>query len=136
MLILEQAARREAEKANSHKDQFLATVSHELRTPLSAILLWAKMLRQGVLSEDEQTEAYEAIERGADSQRQLLDDLLETSRITSGKVRLEPAEVELPEIVRMAVDRIMPTAREKGVAVEAKLADDLPPVILDPDRIG
>jgi signal transduction histidine kinase len=94
LLERERSARAEAENATRLKDQFLATLSHELRTPLSAILVWAKMLRQDLVDASERQEGFEVIERSAEAQRQLLDDLLDTSRIATGKVRLERTDTD------------------------------------------
>jgi two-component system CheB/CheR fusion protein len=135
LLLREQAARRDAETAIRLKDQFLATLSHELRTPLSAILVWARMLRDDICNDDEWEEGLHVIERSAEAQRQLLDDLLDTSRIASGKLRLERTRTELLPIVRSAMDAIMPTAREKGVTIETDLAPDAEIVSADPNRL-
>jgi signal transduction histidine kinase/CheY-like chemotaxis protein len=119
-----QQARIEAETASRIKDEFLATISHELRTPLNAILGWAGMLRRSSLDDAELKRAIEIIERNAKSQSQLIEDLLDVSRIITGKLRLDVRPVELPPIIEGAVDVVRPSAEAKGVRLE---------VILDPD---
>src|SRR5215470_6159828 len=85
LLIAERTARGEAERANQAKDEFLASLSHELRTPLSSILGWARMLRTGALGDDKRAQALDAIERNSQRQAQLIEDLLDVSRIATGK---------------------------------------------------
>jgi PAS domain S-box-containing protein len=121
LLARELTARREAEAASRAKDAFLATVSHELRTPLSPILAWANLLRRGRLGPEQAQRALTTIERNASVQAQLIDDLLDVSRIVSGKLRLERHALELAPVVREAVEVVLPAARAKGVKVEAEL---------------
>jgi signal transduction histidine kinase len=104
LLESERAARSEAERASRMKDEFLATLSHELRTPLNAVLGWANTLRAGHLSPEELAEGLETIERNASVQAQLIDDLLDMSRIISGKVRLDVQRIDLPAIVAASVE--------------------------------
>jgi CheY-like chemotaxis protein len=106
-----------AEEANRLKDEFLAVVSHELRTPLNAILGWARMLRAGSLSADDVPRALETIERNAQAQAQLIEDLLDVSRIVSGKLRLEMRTVDISEVVREALETVRPTADARGVTL-------------------
>jgi signal transduction histidine kinase/CheY-like chemotaxis protein len=113
----EQAARMTAERANRLKDEFLAIVSHELRTPLNSILGWADMLRRGRLEEPQRARAFQAIYDGARRQAQLIDDLLDVSRIMSGKLRLELTAVELRLIVHDAVQAMQPVADAKNVRI-------------------
>src|SRR5204863_329332 len=108
-------ARAAAEAASRAKDAFLATVSHELRTPLSPILAWSRMLRQGTLGEEKTRRALEVIERCARSQAQLVEDLLDVSRIISGKLRLEVRPVTLAPVVQAAVEVVRPAAEAKGL---------------------
>src|SRR5215468_11304665 len=115
LLIREQAAREQAESANRVKDEFLAVVSHELRTPLTAISGWAHLLLEGKLAEAAQLRALQAIQRQARSQRQLIDDLLDVSRIVSGKLRLDWHEVEPTKIIEAAIDVVRPTAEAKNI---------------------
>src|SRR5688572_11484566 len=116
------AALAAAEEANRLKDEFLAVVSHELRTPLNAILGWARMLRAGSLSTDDVPRALETIERNAQAQAQLIEDLLDVSRIVSGKLRLEMRTVDLGEVVREALETVRPTADARGVTLTPALA--------------
>ncbi|HJQ79587.1 MAG TPA: chemotaxis protein CheB [Lacipirellulaceae bacterium] len=131
----EKAARLEAENATRLKDQFLAMLSHELRTPIASILVWARMLRENRCDADEQKEGIEVIERSAEAQTQLLDDLLDTSRIASGKVRLERSETNFRDVVQLAIEGAAPLAKKKGVAINAELAKDCGVIDADPDRL-
>ena len=99
LLASAQAARAEADTANSLKDEFLATVSHELRTPLTAILGWSQMLASGTLDEQESKRAVETISRNARAQREIIDDLLDISRIITGKLRLEVRSIDRKSVV-------------------------------------
>ncbi len=121
LLAQEQEARQQAEAASRLKDEFLAVVSHELRTPLTAILGWSRLLRQGGRSAAEQTRAIEAIERNAAAQARLVADLLDVSRIMTGKLRLEVHPVDLTAVVLAAVEAIRPAAEAKGVALDVAL---------------
>ena len=121
LLVREQAARAEAEAASRAKDDFLATVSHELRAPLSAILGWTRMLRTSRLAPDAIARALETIERNVHQQTQLINDLLDVSRIVSGKIPIETEPVDLGAVVRASVESIRPTAATKGVVVDAKV---------------
>jgi signal transduction histidine kinase/DNA-binding response OmpR family regulator len=118
MLIREQAARAEAEQANRTKDEFLATLSHELRTPLTAILGWSHLLQTKTLDQENMERALETIERNARSQSQLIDDLLDVSRIITGKLRIDMRPVELVSIIEAAIDSMRPTAQAKSIKFE------------------
>jgi signal transduction histidine kinase/PleD family two-component response regulator len=122
LLIREQAARAEAEAANRNKDEFLATLSHELRTPLTAMLGWSHLLRTRNLNETDTIRAIDTIERNAKSQSQLIDDLLDVSRIITGKLQIDRAPVDLSTVVEAAVDAMRPAAEAKsiqfGISVE------------------
>jgi PAS domain S-box-containing protein len=118
LLAIEQEARRQAEAASRMKDEFLATVSHELRTPLTAILGWATMLHRGKLNEPDVTRALETIERNAMAQAQLVEDLLDVSRIISGKLRLDVKPIELVPVIKAAIDSVLPAARAKGINLQ------------------
>jgi len=131
----EQVARLEAEAANKAKDEFLAVVSHELRTPLGAILIWTQLLRQESVDEATVARALGIIERSTKSLAQLLDDLLDVSRIVSGKIRLEPRAVDLPSVLQVAVEGAQPAAEQKGLRIEAALERPLIPVSGDPGRL-
>jgi PAS domain S-box-containing protein len=132
---LAQREKRRVEEANRAKDEFLAAVSHELRTPLNAILGWARLLRTGQLPGDKRDHALETIERNAVIQAQLIDDLLDISRIVSGKLRLEQRDVDLAAVVQAAIDSVKPLAQSKGVAIESELDHPGGPILGDPDRL-
>jgi len=123
LVAREQAARREAESANRSKDEFLATVSHELRTPLTAILGWAQMLRSERLPPDRGRHAIEVIERSARAQRQLIDDLLDVSRIVSNRLRIAREPIRLAAIVEAALDTVRPQAAERKIEIETQLEE-------------
>ena len=118
ILVREQAARAEAELANRTKDEFLATLSHELRTPLSAILGWSHLVRTGKLDEPQMARAFETIERNARSQSQLIDDLLDVSRIITGKLQIEPSPVDLAAVIEATTDAVRPAMEAKGIELE------------------
>jgi len=121
MLIRERAARADAEQANRTKDEFLATLSHELRTPLSAILGWSHLVRTGKLDEPQMSRAFETIERNARSQSQLIDDLLDVSRIITGKLQIEPRAVDVCAVVEAASDAVRPSIEAKDIKFETVL---------------
>ncbi|MGH7263329.1 MAG: ATP-binding protein, partial [Candidatus Rokuibacteriota bacterium] len=131
----EQAARAEAEAANRAKDEFLATVSHELRTPLMAMVGWVQLLRAAPLDEAMRARALETISRNARIQTQLVDDLLDVSRIISGKLRLEPRPVDLAAVVAAAVDAVRPAAHAKGIALDTAVDGQVGAVAGDADRL-
>jgi PAS domain S-box-containing protein len=122
LLARESAARQQAEEANRLKDEFLATVSHELRTPLSAMLGWVQLLRTRRLPPDKQTQALETIERNARFQTQLIEDLLDVSRILSGKLRLEVEPVDVGQVVEQALETVRPAAEAKGIRLQTAIA--------------
>lgn len=121
LLVLEQAARAEAENANRTKDEFLATLSHELRTPLTSILGWSHLMRTGNLDDPELGRAVDTIERNARAQSQLIDDLLDVSRITSGKLRIEPYRVDVCSVVTAAVEAARPSFEAKSIKFEVDM---------------
>jgi signal transduction histidine kinase/DNA-binding response OmpR family regulator len=121
LLVREQAARAEAEAANRTKDEFLATLSHELRTPLTAVLGWAHLLRSGKLTDETAANALETIERNARAQSQLIDDLLDVSRIITGKLSLDTRAIELAPIVEAAINSVRPAAQAKNIQLHADL---------------
>jgi PAS domain S-box-containing protein len=121
LLVNEQASRMEAEAANRSKDLFLATLSHEVRTPLNAILGWATILRGEKPTEADLTEGMEVIERNCKVQAQLIDDVLDISRIVSGKLLLEIHPCELTDVIKAAIDVVRPAAEAKGVQFETTL---------------
>jgi PAS domain S-box-containing protein len=125
----------EREQADHAKDQFLATLSHELRTPLTAILGWTRMLRSGRLDAATQTTALETIERNTRLQTQLIEDLLDVSRIISGKLQLDRQPVELAAVVEAAVQSLKSVADAKGVALRLSVAEGDDLVEGDPQRL-
>ena len=131
LLERERAARADAEIANRAKDEFLATVSHELRTPLSAILGWARAVRRGVSTPER---AFEIIERNALAQAHLIDDVLDLSRIISGKLRLEPSRTRLEEPIRAAVEALRPAADAKHIELATRI-EPLGEIVADAERI-
>jgi PAS domain S-box-containing protein len=135
LLERERQAHAEAQAANRAKDAFLATVSHELRTPLNAILGWAKMLRMGQLEPGRQERALEVIERNAQTQVRLIEDLLDISRVTTGKLRLEMQTIDLGPVLLAALDSVRPAADAKGVTIETQLAPFPGLVMGDAERL-
>jgi signal transduction histidine kinase/DNA-binding response OmpR family regulator len=126
---------KEAQEANRQKDQFLATVSHELRTPLQAMLSWTSILRSQSLEPALLAKGLDVIERSANAQRQLIDDLLEVSRIVNNKLRLELATVSLRDVVRSAVEAARPVAAAKGVVLVADGGGADVHLVGDPHRL-
>jgi PAS domain S-box-containing protein len=135
LLSSEKLARNDAERANRLKDEFLATISHELRNPLNAILGWAHMMRLGKLTAANTERAVETIYRNAKSQSQLVADLLDVSRIISGKLRLDVRTVDLISIVTAAVDSIRPAADAKSIRLQTMLDPAAGPISGDADRL-
>jgi PAS domain S-box-containing protein len=123
------------QETNRLKDEFLASLSHELRTPLNAILGYARMLRSGMLGADKQDKAIETIDRNATSLAQIVEDILDVSRIISGKIRLDVRPVDLPQVVQNALDAVTPAADARGVRLEAVLDPSAGPVSGDPERL-
>jgi PAS domain S-box-containing protein len=134
-LAREQVARAEAEAANRAKDEFVATVSHELRTPLNAILGWSRIIRNSKLDEQGFSRALDTIERNAKLQVQLIDDLLDVSRIISGKLRLTVVPLELAPVIEAAIDAIRPAAEAKNIRMQVMLDSNTGLVSGDPDRL-
>ena len=134
LLSGEKTARAEAEKANRMKDEFLATLSHELRTPLSSILGWSRLLKDGKIAPEQTGRAIETIERNAKAQSQLIEDILDVSRITSGKLRLDVRPVELDAVIEMAIESIRPAAEAKNIRLQ-RIIDSNAIVSGDPDRL-
>jgi signal transduction histidine kinase/ActR/RegA family two-component response regulator len=135
LLAVAERARAEAEASNRAKDQFLAVLSHELRTPLHAIVGWVRLLREGVLSPEKREHAIETIERNAMAQTRIIEDLLDVSRMVSGKLRLSVRDVALAPPLRAAVEAVRPMADARGVVVDTVLDEDLLRARVDPDRI-
>jgi PAS domain S-box-containing protein len=135
LLEREKQVREEAETANRMKDHLLAVVSHELRTPLTSILGWARLLQTQELDEATRSRAVGVIVRSASAQAQLVEDLLDLSRIVTGRMHLTFERCDLPGIVEGALDAVRPAADAKGIALIATLAASVGPVLCAPDRI-
>jgi PAS domain S-box-containing protein len=135
LLESERVARNEAERMSQMKDEFLASLSHELRTPLSAILGWTHILRRGAKSPADVERGISTIERNARIQAQLIEDLLDMSRITSGKLRLDVQSVEPAAFIESAVETMRPAAEAKGIRLEKILDPAAGPISGDPSRL-
>src|SRR6185312_7848728 len=131
----ERAARSEAERLSHVKDEFLATLSHELRTPLNAIQGWASLLREGKVKPEDHEHGLEAIERNVRIQMQLVNDLLDMSRIISGKVHLEVQPIHLHEIVNNAIEAVHQSADAKNIRIRKMLDSRIGLVRGDPNRL-
>lgn len=131
----ERAARAEAETANRAKDEFLAVLSHELRTPLTSILGWARLLLSSRLDEERATRALESIERNARLQAQLIGDLLDVSRIVTGKLELDRRAVDLPAVIEAAIEAARPALDAKGLRLTRALSPPTSPILGDPARL-
>lgn len=134
-LMHEQMARADAENANRMKDEFLATVSHELRTPLTAIMGWSHMMRKGNLDEVTMARAIATIERNAKSQAQLVEDILDVSRMIMGKLRLNITPVDLAAVINAAIDSVQLAADSKGIKLEVTLDPSARHTIGDANRL-
>jgi len=135
LLDSERSARAEAERVSRMKDEFLATLSHELRTPLNAIMGWSQILAEGGRDAQDMTEGLKTIERNARAQSQIMEDLLDMSRIISGKIRLNVQRLDLASIVQAAVDAVRPAADAKGIRLQVVLDSYAGPVSGDPTRL-
>jgi len=128
-------SRRKLDEANRAKDEFLATLSHELRTPLNAILGWVRLLRSGTLDAAGASRGPEVIERNTRLLAQLIEDLLDVSRIVTGKLRLEARSVDLVSVIVAAMEAVQTAAEAKGIRLETSLDAALGPVSADPNRL-
>lgn len=126
---------QEAREANRLKDEFLATVSHELRTPLNAMTGWIHLLRSGKLDPKTTERAMETLQRNAKSQSQLINDILDVSRIITGKLQLEVRPIDLAPIIHAAVEVVRPAADAKGIVLRSRLAPGIDQVMADPGRL-
>jgi len=135
LLVIAQEAREEAEASNRMKDQFLAIVSHELRTPLNSIQGWARLLQAGGLDDAARARAVEVIIRNTSTQTQLVEDLLDLSRVVTGRMRLTFEPCELGSLVTDAVDAVRPAADAKGVALVTVPGPDAGTISGSPDRL-
>lgn len=134
-MLREQVARQQAEAANRMKDEFLATLSHELRTPLNSILGWARLLRTRNFDVETTAKALETIERNSKLQAQLIEDILDVSRIVRGKLRLTLCPVNLASAIEAAIDAVTPQAEAKKVHLQTELDPSISQIIGDPNRL-
>ncbi|MCC7548955.1 MAG: PAS domain S-box protein [Burkholderiales bacterium] len=135
LLAREQGARRQAEEASRLKDEFLATVSHELRTPLNAIVGWSAVARMHQFEPAVIVRALETIERNARAQKQLIEDLLDVSRIITGKLKLEITAVDLRTLMEAALETVKVAAEAKGLQIRSEVAPDVPVIAADFTRL-
>jgi PAS domain S-box-containing protein len=135
VLDREQEARRAAEALSRSKDEFVATVSHELRTPLNAIFGWVRLLRSGSLNEAQHSHALEVVERNTRAQAQLIEDLLDMSRVVTGHLRLDMRRLELPPVIQAAVDAVRPASVARELTIGLDLDPEVGPISGDPDRL-
>jgi PAS domain S-box-containing protein len=135
LLASEREARAEAEALNRTKDVFLATVSHELRTPLNAIFGWARLLQSAQMDDAARAHAVDAIVRGASAQAQLIEDLLDLSRIVTGRMRLDIQRLDLGAVIEAAVDAVRPAADAKEIALITALDRTIAPITGAADRL-
>lgn len=127
--------RIEIERAKQAQDEFLALLAHELRSPLNAILGWVRILRKGLANEQQTAKALETIEKNAESQNQLIEDIFDASRINSGKLRLDTRPMSLGEAVTLAVESIRPAAEAKNISLETKFDAESVFIMGDTDRM-
>jgi signal transduction histidine kinase/CheY-like chemotaxis protein len=130
-----QASYEQVVESSRLKDEFLATLSHELRTPLNAIVGWSRLLMDGQLSEQDSSRAVETIHRNAAAQNQLIADMLDVSRIVSGKLRLDLREVDPAAVIGAAVDTVLPAAHGKSITLQTVIDPSAGPITGDPDRL-
>jgi len=135
LLESERDARARAERASRMKDEFLATLSHELRTPLNAVLGWVNILKTEKCEGADLEEGLVIIERNARSQAQIIEDLLDMSRIISGKVRLDAQRMDLPAVLNEAIDTVRATAEAKGVVLQSVVDPFAGEMTGDPHRM-
>jgi PAS domain S-box-containing protein len=135
LLVRERAARADAEKANRLKDEFLATLSHELRTPLNAVIGWARILKSGRVDRESSVHAIEVIERNAWAQKQIIEDILDVSRVITGKLQLHLGPVDLVSVVNAALDAVRPALEAKDIKIETHFQPGLKIIAGDADRL-
>jgi PAS domain S-box-containing protein len=135
LLAAAQSGREEADSANDIKDEFLATLSHELRTPLTSILGWSHLLTTANLDKQQTARAIETIARNARAQKRLIDDLLDISRIITGKLCLDVRAVKLAPLIQAVVDDVRPAADDRSINLKASLNSDIGPFLGDADRL-
>lgn len=135
LLDRERSARSDAERANRLKDEFLATLSHELRTPLNAVIGWSRMLSSGRLDRESSKHALEVIERNAWAQKQIIEDILDVSRVITGKLQLNLGPVDLVVVIDAALDAVRPAMEAKEIKIETIIDTGLRMISGDPDRL-
>lgn len=135
LLVRERSARADAEKANRLKDEFLATLSHELRTPLNAVIGWSRILKSGRLDDESSGHAIEVIERNAWAQKQIIEDILDVSRVITGKLQLHLGPVDLVSVVNAALDAVRPALEAKDIRVKTNYREGLRIIAGDADRL-
>lgn len=135
LLLREKSLRQQAERASRLKDEFLATVSHELRTPLNSILGWGQILNTGKLNDEERRMALETIYRNAKSQSQLIDDLLDTSRLITGNLHLNLSPTSVTSTIQAAIDVVRPAAVAKSITIETEFTSDVEKITCDTQRL-
>jgi PAS domain S-box-containing protein len=135
LLVRERGARADSEKANRLKDEFLATLSHELRTPLNAVIGWARILKSGHLDPESAIHAIEVIERNAWAQKQIIEDILDVSRVITGKLQLHLGPVDLAGVVNAALDAVRPALEAKEIKIETDFRPGLRIIAGDADRL-
>src|SRR4029079_19534115 len=135
LLVRDRAARADAEKANRLKDEFLATLSHELRTPLNAVIGWSRILKAGRLDNESSTHAIEVIERNAWAQKQIIEDILDVSRVITGKLQLHLGPVDLISVVMAALDAVRPALEVKDIKIQTHFQEGLKIIAGDCDRL-
>ncbi|HKP68619.1 MAG TPA: response regulator [Pyrinomonadaceae bacterium] len=135
LLVREKTLRQQAERASRLKDEFLATVSHELRTPLNSILGWGQILNTGRLTDEEQRAALDTIYRNARSQSQLIDDLLDTSRLITGNLHLNLSPTPVVPTIEAAIDVVRPGAAAKSITIETAFTSDVESITCDTQRL-
>jgi signal transduction histidine kinase len=134
LLENEKAARREAEIANRLRDEFIATVSHELRTPINSILGWARMMKSGALDQAKSTKGLETIIRNSETQHRLIEDLMDVSRLISGKLELDKEQLDPTDLIETAVESINPSAAAKKISLRSDIDKELHDRTIDGDR--
>ncbi len=135
VLVRERSARADAEKANRLKDEFLATLSHELRTPLNAVIGWSRILKAGHLDDESSAHAIDVIERNAWAQKQIIEDILDVSRVITGKLQLHLVAVDLVAVVNAALDAVKPALEAKHIRVDTHYQQGLRIIAGDVDRL-
>jgi PAS domain S-box-containing protein len=135
LLIRERTARADAEQANRLKDEFLATLSHELRTPLNAVIGWSRILKAGRLDDESSGHAIQVIERNAWAQKQIIEDILDVSRVITGKLQLHLGPVNLVAVASAALDAVRPALEVKDIRVETHFQSDMKVIAGDGDRL-